>query len=58
MPAGGNLATLYQSALMVKYTTISTLLGWAFWRWGLPYAILAHAAANGAHLLIEPLGFR
>jgi hypothetical protein len=25
-------------------------LGWVSWRWGPPYAILCHSAANGAHM--------
>lgn len=57
MPEEASLATLYRTALMVKYTSISGMLGWAFWRWGLPYAILCHAMANAAHVAIEPLVF-
>ena len=57
MPADASLATLYRAALMVKYTVISTLLGWAFWRLGLPYAILCHATTNATHMVIEPMVF-
>ncbi|HXG90735.1 MAG TPA: hypothetical protein VNJ02_20640 [Vicinamibacterales bacterium] len=31
------------------------LLGWIFWRWGLPYAILCHFVAG---ILIQALGPR
>ena len=32
-------------------------LGWVFWPWGLPYSMLAHAAANAAHLFLQRLVF-
>lgn len=32
-------------------------MGWIFWRWGLPYAIFCHCAANAAHMLLQPMFF-
>lgn len=53
MPDGPALATLYRAALLTKYTLAGLPLGWMFWRWGLPYAILCHVAANAAHLALQ-----
>jgi hypothetical protein len=38
---------------MAKYTMAGIGLGWIFWRWGLPYAILSHAAVNATHLALQ-----
>jgi membrane protease YdiL (CAAX protease family) len=53
MPDGGMLANYYRAALVAKYTLAGMALGSLFWRWGLPYAILCHAAANAAHLAFQ-----
>lgn len=53
LPGDPSLATYYRTALVTKYTLAGLPLGWIFWRWGLPYAILCHAAANGAHLALQ-----
>lgn len=47
------LTTLYSAALMTKYTLLGLPLGWVFWRWGLPYAILCHAAGNATHVALQ-----
>jgi len=47
------LAVYYRAALLVKYTMAGVALGWTFWRWGLPYSILCHAAVNAVHLALE-----
>jgi membrane protease YdiL (CAAX protease family) len=48
----------YASPLLVtKYTLASLPLGWIFWRWGLPYAILCHSMVNATHLLLQPILF-
>ncbi len=52
-PDDPGLANYYRVALVTKYTLAGLPLGWIFWRWGLPYAILCHAAANAAHLLVQ-----
>ena len=52
-PDNEALASYYRTALIVKYTVASLPLGWVFWRWGLPYSILYHAAANAAHLALQ-----
>lgn len=56
-PADPALAALYGGALVLKYSLAGFLPGWIFWRWGLPYAILCHFAANAAHLLLQPMFF-
>jgi membrane protease YdiL (CAAX protease family) len=53
MPDSGMLANTYRAALVAKYTLAGMALGSVFWRWGLPYAILCHAAANAAHLVLQ-----
>lgn len=53
MPDDAMLAHYYRSALLAKYTLAGLPLGWIFWRWGLPYSILCHAAANAAHLAVQ-----
>lgn len=53
MPADAGVAAFYQAALMAKYTLAALPLGLLFWRWGLPYAILCHAAANAAHSVLQ-----
>lgn len=57
LPLDPALATFYRVALLLKYTPAGLLLGWMFWRWGLPYSILGHAAANAAHRAFESLAF-
>jgi membrane protease YdiL (CAAX protease family) len=47
------LADYYRAALLLKYTLAGLPLGWIFWRWGLPYAMLCHAATNAAHLVLQ-----
>lgn len=53
LPADSALANYYRAALLVKYTLAGLPLGWMFWRWGLPYAIVCHIAANAAHLALQ-----
>jgi hypothetical protein len=53
MPADSMLANYYRAALLTKYTLAGLPLGWVFWRWGLPYAILCHVASNAAHLALQ-----
>jgi membrane protease YdiL (CAAX protease family) len=57
MPDEAWLAQLYSIGIVVKTGAMGLVLGWSFWRWGLPYAILLHSAANAAHLLVDPLFF-
>ena len=52
-PGDPALANYYRAALVAKYTLAGLPLGWSFWRWGLPYAILCHRAANAAHLAVQ-----
>ena len=53
LPADPMLTDLYVAALMTKYTLLGVPLGWVFWRWGLPYAILCHSAANATHMALQ-----
>jgi hypothetical protein len=46
-------ATILHYPPVTKYTLAGLPLGWIFWRWGLPYAILCHIAANAAHLDLQ-----
>ncbi len=57
MPADPMLANYYRAALLAKYTVLALPLGWIFWRWGLPYAILCHSAINAAHFALQPVLF-
>ena len=53
LPADPVLADYYRAALVLKYTLAGVPLGWIFWRWGLPYAMLCHMAVNAVHLALE-----
>jgi hypothetical protein len=56
-PLDPAVARLYAGGLVLKYTLAGLVQSWAFWRWGLPYAIVAHAAVNATHRVLEPLAF-
>jgi hypothetical protein len=53
LPDASMLADYYLAALMVKYTLLGVPLGWVFWRWGLPYAIICHSGANATHMALQ-----
>lgn len=57
MPAGGAVRTVHAIAVVVKSAAAGLLLGWVFWRWGLPYSIMCHSMANAAHLMLAPALF-
>lgn len=57
LPDDPMLADVYRAALMAKYTLLGVPLGWIFWRWGLPYAILCHSAANATHRVLGSVVF-
>jgi membrane protease YdiL (CAAX protease family) len=57
MPTSSAFATLYASGVVVKSGLAGLVLGWIFWRWGLPYAMVCHFAANGLHTVFEPMLF-
>lgn len=54
---GGVNGPLYAAGMAVKTAGAGVLLGWMFWRWGLPYSAVCHCAANAIHLLLMPLLF-
>jgi hypothetical protein len=58
LPLDPALATYYRAALMAKYSVAGAVLGWVFWRWGLPYAILCHALVNATHTALEQFVFQ
>ncbi|HUE69755.1 MAG TPA: CPBP family intramembrane glutamic endopeptidase [Pirellulaceae bacterium] len=51
------LDQIYLAGVALKSTVLGVALGWVFWRWGLPHAILGHALTNGTHWLCEQLLF-
>ncbi len=57
MPTHSAFAALYVLGVVVKSGVAGLVLGWVFWRWGLPYAIVIHFAANGLHKVFEPMLF-
>jgi hypothetical protein len=57
LPADGVAAEYYRAALAIKYMMAGLPLGWVFWRWGLPYSIVCHAAANAAHIAFQGFVF-
>lgn len=44
-------------AVAFKSGAAGVLLGWVFWRWGLPYSIICHCMANAVHLVAWPAIF-
>ena len=54
---GGVNTPPYQVGMAVKSTAGGVLLGWVFWRRGLPHSIVCHCTANGTHLMLMPLLF-
>ncbi len=57
LPTHSEVAVLYALGVVVKSGVAGLVLGWVFWRWGLPYAIVCHFAANGLHKVFEPMLF-
>lgn len=54
---GGVDDPVYAVGMAVKSSAAGVALGWVFWRWGLPYSIIAHCVANATHLLLMPALF-
>ena len=54
---GGISGLLYSLVVAVKAGAAALAFGWIFWRWGLPYSFLSHAAANAVHLALIPYVF-
>lgn len=52
-PGDPALARYYRAALLTKYTLAGLPMGWLYWRWGLPYAMVCHAAVNAIHLVLQ-----
>jgi len=56
-PGDPSVASFYRATLVTKYALGGLPMGWLFWRWGLPYAILCHAAGNATHLIVQRFVF-
>ena len=54
---GGVEHPMYIAGMAAKSSAAGLLLGWIFWRWGLPYSSVCHCTANGVHLLLMPALF-
>ena len=47
----------HATGVVLKDSAAGVLLGWVFWRLGLPYAIVCHGAANAVHRFTWPMLF-
>jgi hypothetical protein len=56
-PGSDDVAAFYRTSLLVKYTLAGLPMGWLFWRWGLPYAMLCHVLVNATHIALERFVF-
>ena len=57
VPVTGTPAAVHTAGVLMKSTAAGILLGWIFWRWGLPNSIACHSAANATHIVLAPLLF-
>jgi membrane protease YdiL (CAAX protease family) len=48
---------LQAAGVMLKSSAAGAVLGWVFWRKGLPYSVTCHCIANAVHLLAWPAVF-
>lgn len=48
---------VHATGVVLKDSAAGVLLGWVFWRLGLPYAIVSHGAANAVHRFAWPMLF-
>lgn len=56
-PLDVELMWIYRVGVTLKSTIGGVLLGWIYWRWGLPYSIVCHGTVNGLHAALEPALF-
>jgi membrane protease YdiL (CAAX protease family) len=54
---GGVDSPLYKAGMAVKSAAAGLVLGWVFWRRGLPYSMVCHCTANAIHLALMPMVF-
>lgn len=54
---GGVESPVYAVGMTVKSAAAGLVLGWVFWRRGLPHSIACHGTANAVHLLLMPALF-
>ena len=48
---------LHATGVALKSSAAGLVLGWIFWRKGLPYAITCHCTANAVHFVVAPILF-
>lgn len=48
---------VHATGVVLKDSAAGVLLGWVFWRLGLPYSIVCHGAANAVHRFTWPMLF-
>lgn len=48
---------VHAAAVTLKSSVGGLVLGWVFWRKGLPYSMVCHSAANAVHMVAWPLVF-
>lgn len=48
---------VHAAGVVLKNSAAGVLLGWIFWRLGLPYSIVCHGAANAVHRFVWPVLF-
>ena len=48
---------LHATGVAIKTGAAGLLLGWTFWRWGLPHTVLCHSTANAVHFVALPIFF-
>jgi membrane protease YdiL (CAAX protease family) len=57
MPDRSPFDLIYAAGVVLKSGLASLVLGWVYWRLGLPYAIVCHSLTNATHRLLAPLVF-
>lgn len=57
MPVSEAINVAYSLGVVIKSAGAGLVLGWVFWRWGLPYSFACHSIANATHLLLAPTLF-
>lgn len=48
---------VHAAGVVLKNSAAGVLLGWIFWRLGLPYSIVCHGTANAVHRFVWPVLF-
>jgi membrane protease YdiL (CAAX protease family) len=51
------ISVVHATGVVLKDSAAGVVLGWVFWRMGLPYSIACHGAANAVHRFTWPMLF-